>query len=154
MSDLFTKIQNAQDKKAVEALKKDLKDFFKSKKPAPILGENKDSLLHVAARFCPGIISTLLKNIDVNVQNRHAQRPLHIAAKYNKDSVKKLAKEDDLDVDAADSQGNTPLHYAAKFNQDLVKTMIKVGADANIKNNDGKTPLDLLNIAAAEAQGK
>jgi ankyrin repeat protein len=40
-------------------------------------------------------------------------------------------------------RGNTALHFAVLRNDvDMVKTLLDLGADKNIKNSIGKTPLD------------
>jgi ankyrin repeat protein len=150
--DLFAQIQNCKGDDDVKRIKKDIKSRVKKKEKLELLlnGDNRDTLLHAAARYCPDLISTLVKVIDIDAINKHSITPMHVAAKYNKDSVKKLGKYD-VEVMEIDSQKNTPLHYAAKFNQDCVKSLLKLGADANAKNNDGKTPLDLLEITRREA---
>ena len=43
-------------------------------------------------------------------------------------------------------KGNTPLHVAASsrgYRTTLLEYLLSVGADANARNDDGKTPLDL-----------
>ena len=47
-----------------------------------------------------------------------------------------------LFLDQQDENGNTPLHIAVdKGLEDVVKYLVRLGADTNIKNNDGNTPL-------------
>ena len=49
------------------------------------------------------------------------------------------------DVNAQDKQGQTPTHYAALLQSNsTIWTLIKIYADVRIKNNEGKTPRDLL----------
>jgi hypothetical protein len=48
-------------------------------------------------------------------------------------------------VDARDDAGNTALHYACSANYvEGIRTLIKAGAEVAIKNNDGKTPINLI----------
>ena len=50
------------------------------------------------------------------------------------------------DVNAKDDQGynlETPLHKAAFWgNTEIIEFLIAKGAEVNVKNKDGKTPLD------------
>lgn len=64
-----------------------------------------------------------------------------------------------IDVNNTDAEGNTPLHAAAQVNDsDLVSFLILKGADTEIKNKAGETPLHVAikkkSVAAAEILGK
>ena len=53
-------------------------------------------------------------------------------------------------MNVKDARGWTPLHYAASNNildgmEAMIKLLLEEGADPSIKNNDGKTPLDVAN---------
>ncbi|MBL6761391.1 MAG: ankyrin repeat domain-containing protein [PS1 clade bacterium] len=52
------------------------------------------------------------------------------------------------DAAARDWLGNTPLHYAAGNNETpaIIITLLEHGANSKIKNNDGKTALDLIDM--------
>jgi ankyrin repeat protein len=141
------------DKKKIKHIKDLLKTELKNKSIDLTLTNTNDrnTLLHQAAKFCPDLISGLVKFIDVNVKNKNGVTPLHIAAKYSKDAIKKLAKVDSLDTFVKDCDGNTALHYAAKYNQDVVRTLIKIGVDANEKNNKGLTALDIIEQLATSS---
>ena len=66
------------------------------------------------------------------------------AAEGHLDVLKYFIEELHFDVNKKDDAGWTLLHWGAKFNQpEVVKYLVSVGADVSIKNNDGKTPLDL-----------
>ena len=56
------------------------------------------------------------------------------------------------DVNAKDRDGNTPLHRAANWfsRQDVVELLVAHGARL-LKNNAGKSPLDVLSSKADEA---
>ena len=45
------------------------------------------------------------------------------------------------DIDAADENGNSPLFYSTGKNMDMTKLLLENGADKDLRNNDGKTPL-------------
>ena len=54
--------------------------------------------------------------------------------------------------DAADSEGNRPLHYAAQNgNTDTIKTLISGGAQLEVENADGRTPLNFAALYSNEA---
>ena len=58
--------------------------------------------------------------------------------------TKQLLEEDLADTNTIDKDGNTPLIIAAKKNEYIFITMlIDYGADVDIKNNNGKTALDI-----------
>ena len=64
--------------------------------------------------------------------------------------IEKLVKSGAL-IDARDSLGNTSLHYAARANtKNAVTALLKLGADSDIKNNQGLLPYDLLPEKADE----
>jgi Arf-GAP/SH3 domain/ANK repeat/PH domain-containing protein len=43
------------------------------------------------------------------------------------------------------ARGETPLHYCAKYNlPECMKLLLRSGADVNIRNNNGETPLDVV----------
>jgi ankyrin repeat protein len=46
-------------------------------------------------------------------------------------------------VDVADSNGETPLHWAVrKHNVPSVRLLLAAGADPNVKDKKGRTPVD------------
>lgn len=46
----------------------------------------------------------------------------------------------------------TPLHLASKEgNLDVIKTLIEEGADINLKNEDGRKPIDLASVDAVRS---
>lgn len=54
---------------------------------------------------------------------------------------------------AIDDRGNQPLHYAALYGSvESVEILLKAGASANAKNNDGITPLIYAGTSAAKTQ--
>ncbi|XP_014237544.1 ankyrin repeat domain-containing protein 27-like [Trichogramma pretiosum] len=50
-----------------------------------------------------------------------------------------------VDIDARDKRGNTPLYVAAQYRRDdLVKLLLRVGANPNLANVEGQTPLHFI----------
>lgn len=84
--------------------------------------------------------------IDIgNVQIAEGGTLLHLATKRNfKAVVEKLLQLPGIDVNMRDRDGNTPLLLAVTLdNGELVELLLKHGANPNIVNNNGKTPLSV-----------
>ncbi len=61
------------------------------------------------------------------------------------DVVKCLLRSKDIKINIKDKRGNSALHYLCEDEKyDIAIQMIKEGGDIEDKNNDGKTPLDLI----------
>ena len=61
------------------------------------------------------------------------------------DTVKCLLRSKDININFKDKTGNTALHYLCEDEKfDIAIQVIKEGGDPEEKNNDGKTPLDLI----------
>ncbi|KAL9655164.1 hypothetical protein ABK040_008939 [Willaertia magna] len=89
----------------------------------------------------------LFKYIDSKDRNI-----LMLATLSNADSIIKMMFEEfNLEtkeiVNARDFFGNTALHWACYFNKlEIVKLLLAYGADRNLKNNEGETPIYLCNM--------
>jgi ankyrin repeat protein len=71
--------------------------------------------------------------------------PAHFAAQQNcSDAIKYLWLKK-ADLDAKDAKGNTALHFAAHHSScEVVALLVEFGADASVKNADGKLPSPFL----------
>eukprot|EP01043_Picozoa_sp_COSAG02_P059800 COSAG02_NODE_7684_length_2895_cov_7.093705_3_plen_501_part_00 len=66
-----------------------------------------------------------------------------------------LVRAPGIEIDAQDNEGRTALHWAAKFRRaGCVPVLLEAGADARIKNEDGKTALEMALFASYEATEK
>ncbi len=94
----------------------------------------------------------LLVHYGANVRyiNSYGDTLLHYATLYARlkaaCEISHLLLNQGANVNAVDNRGWTPLMYAisVKRNVDLVEILLKRGADATIRNNDGKKALDLV----------
>ena len=70
---------------------------------------------------------------------------LHFIAKQ-KDTrlLKKILEQDNSNINCVDDYGETPLHFAAALGtSEIVSLLLKYGANPNLINTGGETPLDL-----------
>ena len=73
--------------------------------------------------------------------------PLMIAIKHSDfKTVKLLSENNDIKINKQDSDGNTALIYASEFYvpKNIMKILLEKGADPNIRNNNGKTALNII----------
>jgi ankyrin repeat protein len=98
------------------------------------------------------VISLLLKHgADIEAKNKHGSTALHYASRNGCDNVIKVLLHPQIEgvvganINSVNNYGNTPLHHALKKhrNIDVVNLLLASGADMEIKNNNGKTFLDL-----------
>ncbi|GAB6022300.1 hypothetical protein CHUAL_014185 [Chamberlinius hualienensis] len=92
-------------------------------------------------RFC------LEYGARISQQESHLSTPIHMACSQGSLNLLKLMfelqpEEKDAAIQMPDMQGLTPLHYAAMFNHvEITRLLINEGADPNVLDNDGRTPI-------------
>ncbi|WP_367363639.1 ankyrin repeat domain-containing protein [Wolbachia endosymbiont (group B) of Scrobipalpa ocellatella] len=111
------------------------------------VGDNEFTLLHLTAKLGYTSLTKALivtKGIDVNIKDK--KTPLHLAAENGyKEVVDALLEKDEIRInEQEDKEGWTPLHLALIIGHvDVVNSLIENGANVNIKDNYGVTPLSL-----------
>ena len=115
-----------------------------------ILNLDKKTALHIASiRGHNEVIKYLLsKGSDIFLQSSSGHNALHYAAHYGKTQIVTLLLEA-LDshwqknlLESKDIDGNHPIHYAALYsNIEILNILIRFGANVNIQNKYGDTPL-------------
>ena len=99
----------------------------------------------------PDEIQRLLElGADINIQNYKGKTGLHCAAKAGFLNVINLLIENGATVDAIDNDGETPLFEAIRSTiksgekqRAALEALLRKGADPNVKNRKGQTPLQV-----------
>ena len=110
----------------------------------------------------PEEIQRLLKlGADIDIQNYKGKTGLHCAAKAGFLNVIKLLIEKGATLDATDNDCETPLFEAirstiksGKKQQEALETLLVKGADPNVKNRKGLTPLQVAKRMRRADAGK
>ncbi|BET00137.1 Vacuolar sorting protein 9 (VPS9) domain [Nesidiocoris tenuis] len=120
----------------------------KAKEPMNINVCDSDGMtpLHMASKCGRAELVKLLidAKADVNVCTLNGMSPLHLACLNQRHRVAAVLLETHLcSIDAKDNFGNTALHYCCQnSNSKLVTLLLSYTPRIDIRNNDGKTPLD------------
>ena len=104
--------------------------------------------LHLAA--CGGFIKVceiLLdygENLDINSQDNQGKTPLHLACINDQIAIAQLLVRSGAQINIVDLDDNSPLHYVVQNgNKELLEWLISKQPDLNIKNSEGKIPLEM-----------
>ena len=95
------------------------------------------------------IVKALIKNkarLDYPFVDNYGNTPLHIAAQQGHIKIIEVLIKagGKAAINVVNYNGDTPLHAAVKAgNLEMVKAFIKNGAIVDVRNNDGKTALDV-----------
>ncbi|QHI73466.1 ankyrin repeat domain-containing protein [Aminipila terrae] len=123
-------------------------------------GENVDAqdkdkrtpLIHAAIDNKIDLAKVLIeKGANINIQDSLGYTPLHYAAQNYYLEFAKLLIDNNAKVDSQDIHGNTPLFRAvfnAKGRGEVINLLTECGADKNLVNNHGISPLQLAKTIA------
>jgi ankyrin repeat protein len=147
---LSSGLRSQEDKFLTAAAKGDIgKVSSYLKKGVDVNAKNnlKWTALSYAAKFGHlDIVNLLLKHeAKIDYRNNTGFTPLMISYMNNQESIFKYLIDNGADPDVKDMVGMSVLAYAVKDNKlNAVKYLIEqAGADINIKNSSGRTPMDI-----------
>jgi ankyrin repeat protein len=106
----------------------------------------KDTLLHIASRYCQVEVTRLLveRGADINIRNARTATALHYAARSDSVEIINILLDKGMSVDLADEDDRTPLHYAARYgNVEATKALVERGASLIAMTKKGDTALFL-----------
>uniref|UniRef100_A0A8D2LCR3 Ankyrin repeat and sterile alpha motif domain containing 1B n=1 Tax=Varanus komodoensis TaxID=61221 RepID=A0A8D2LCR3_VARKO len=113
----------------------------------PTIRNNKlETPLDLAALYGRLQVVKMIINAYPNLMscNTRKHTPLHLAARNGHKAVVQVLLEAGMDVSCQTEKGSA-LHEAALFGKvDVVRILLETGIDANIKDNIGRTVLDIL----------
>ncbi|KAF2886608.1 hypothetical protein ILUMI_19566, partial [Ignelater luminosus] len=107
------------------------------------LKRKKERILY-SSKTIPEYLDALLpKAADVNTKDVDGQTPLHLGVKYGDYAIVDRIISYKAAINAQDNAGNTSLHLALSEHKgwDVIKLLLMKGANVNLKNEDGETPL-------------
>ncbi|XP_014227508.2 tankyrase-1-like [Trichogramma pretiosum] len=110
-----------------------------------------DPPLHLAlANNERNVVSLLLRHgADPNSINEAGETPLHVICRRryddDDDELLKIFFGTKAKLDVRDKRGDTPLHLAlVNYRLKLVELLLRRGADPNVPNEEGSTPLHVI----------
>ena len=97
-----------------------------------------------------GVEQYLFKYNKVNqilTHDDYNRRIIHLASIHYNENIMNLILAVKPDLNKKDALDNTPLHYACMYGHiDLINRLLKLGAEPNMKNKKGQTPVMLAAI--------
>uniref|UniRef100_A0ABD2XE71 Uncharacterized protein n=1 Tax=Trichogramma kaykai TaxID=54128 RepID=A0ABD2XE71_9HYME len=123
--------------------------------PNCFVSDTSDPPLHLAMSYGhKRVIDLLLRNgADPNLANAEGLTPLHFICKYswaNHELLELFFKiidetQQTVQINARDKLDQTALHYAMlRRDETVVELLLRTGADPNLADNEGLTPLHLI----------
>lgn len=132
-----------------------LKAFFDAGIKPDIQNQSGETLLTFAVQNSETkTVKALMERVNINLQDKNGNSPIHLALLKNKDDVLNalLEKGADVNIPGRDKmvEGQTVLYLAVIRNrQDLIEQLLAKGANVNQADKGGATPLSEACIGAS-----
>ncbi|ELU14984.1 hypothetical protein CAPTEDRAFT_91395, partial [Capitella teleta] len=111
---------------------------------------------HSRSKISEGALSVITQlyfkhGVDVNLGDEKGISPLHMACTDGNMKMVKLLLKNDADTNKRDIYGNSPFHFLPSTNDQnfpkhTIKLLIANGADINLQNQNGLTPLTFATL--------
>ncbi len=112
--------------------------------------------LHLAVRRpdnAKAVELLLQQGADLSITDPTGRNALLVSVSSHQKEYVELLVSKGIDINSRDNDGNTALHYPLinvlenklylPYSKEIVKTLVQVGADPQIRNKQGKSPMDL-----------
>lgn len=100
--------------------------------------------LEIATYYGQLDVTILLMQHGAHIPDKVALRAIILATKNHRFDILAKLNDHGFSINLQNAKGWTPLHFAAADNNiDIVSNLLRLGADATRKNQDGKLPIDL-----------
>ncbi|MDR3646812.1 MAG: ankyrin repeat domain-containing protein [Candidatus Babeliales bacterium] len=130
--------------RSIEAsFRQEIFDLISPERNLNIVNNEGETYVHIAAAIGDvGIAHKLITNgAAINLPDKKGNLPIHFAATYARNNCISLTSNKET-LNAINMLGNTALHQAAgKPNEIAIRMLIGFGANTQLKNRDGLTPL-------------
>jgi len=114
--------------------------------------EGRTAIINAAIDANEEIVKALIAaGADLNAQDRNGYTALHFAGQRYRPEIAGLLLKHGAEVDRRDAYGNTPLWRAvfeSKGRGDLIRLLLEHGADRNLANDSGVSPVQLADTIA------
>lgn len=137
--------------------KKTIEFFIEKGVKVDVANQEGKTALHFAAfnQHLQALKVLILGGANIHAKDKGGATPLHSACEGRKGDVKILTVlfQNGANLNEKDTVEQTPLHYAVKAagfpaSLEKVKHLIMLGAEINMTNNKGETPLHLCRATA------
>ena len=114
--------------------------------------DKRTAIFHAVLSGNPDTVRFFLDNqAALNLKDSAGWSPLHYAVQNHHTEIAEILLEHDADIEFKDDYGNTALWravFASKGRAEMIRLLISKGANPEVKNNSGVSPLKLAETIA------
>lgn len=151
-------IKNSENSQKILTYLLNLLKVPQSKWPTTLTEERQHNILHLSAAFGPSYILKALIELgefDEKFLTKSKSNTLHLSVLCQNIAnvtflIERFRNESEF-INARNEDQRTPLHFAALLrNLDLITSLVNAGAELNVQDSDGNSPLHLANAQRFE----